>query len=431
MARLIISFLMISFFAAVAMEPQTVEQLQTRIRHLEAQLQRGEGDRQAAQEELVRYGKQLKEEREKRRSREVRPSSPAGVGLQEFVMVEKIPLKVEPGVADLMSAQEVKLLHEPKSVPGAVWGSSLVVPRGWALINNSARPVYCAWYKYDEGKKVALERIEKIIQIVPNDAVFIPSPPQPGRIMDRMPRRLVVTFYGGELLARDLNLEQASAVAHFSQTDLGYPLPYAELVGPETPRWLVLDEAPGEEQSPILIPATIGATGIEESISRPITVINTTNDPLYCALYFVDRRGQALQAGLVKEIRPQLSERFEYKERKGFFTQLFIAKNKANLKAGQDVHAKGFASSNLIRWYLQGEFEILYDVMADNSLRLRVSSVGGDVYQRAARRLKDVPYEKMRARYEDDIKKGDPLFKPAPAIVAARGKDRVEATKGA
>lgn len=290
---------------------------------------------------------------------------------------------------------------------------------GWYFKNRAGEgvSVYCRWYSAQSTGKIfgsyaTRSALSPVITVEPDQEMFIPFIE---KYVSGHQRQLLFA------LNKNVLSDQINPDARGNLPGIEFASQYR--LGAFGSVW----EITQENGMPKLDPHT-----------NLIRVTNTINDPLYCAIYTIDRSGKAMRFGPASiRIDPQLSAPLSFPSMGRYSRVLVIANEKqknllipetnwdAIVKSG--LVAKTFGRANLIRWYIQGEFDILYDLTAKNALHLRVSSVGGDLYQRAARKWKDVDFAQMSARYEFDIKKGDPLFK---ADVAALGKPHVELIDG-
>ena len=164
-----------------------------------------------------------------------------------------------------------------------------------------------------------------------------------------------------------------------------------------------------------------------------IQVINTTNNPLYCALYYVDSIGATKYGprALVTEILPQLSSELQYPPRQWWRTiKLLIAREDQKdllhekfLSVDQlkNLHEKDFHKSNFANWYIEGAFAI--EPHRLDPSQFHVSSIGGGLIERLARKAVDMSAFKGSRikKYEEAFKTHNPRYLPDQDVIAAQG----------
>lgn len=294
---------------------------------------------------------------------------------------------------------------------------------GWYFKNMAGenQPVYCRWYSAQAGGKLYGGYLDRkalrgpIITINPNAEEFIEFP-RAGAAGHQ--RQLLVAL--DQALLTDRVTPDASGIL-----PAGIEYASQHRLGSFGSVWQIT----AQNNQPRL-----------DAHTNVIRIINTINDPLYCAIYLVYLDGRAERyEPFNRLIQPQLSATMRLPAvsipgiRGTYSRVLAIAHESALLKKDMtwdelkngELVVKTFGRSNLIRWYIQAEFEILYDVNPENPNHLSVVSMGGDLYQRAARLWKDVSFSGMQERFEADMKERKPLFMPAVQIIQSRGEESV------
>lgn len=161
----------------------------------------------------------------------------------------------------------------------------------------------------------------------------------------------------------------------------------------EAPLQALVDQEHGPRQS-------LGITGgssREDSASR-IRIHNTTNEKLACAVYYKNKAG-AFKYGpthKVYDVAPQQSAMILYPPKKtGYDIVLLIARETERLLLLQKMvnsadlgklHAHRLNSLYSYEWYFTGHFDILFDIKAED--HMRVVAVGGGLLPRINRLVK-------------------------------------------
>jgi hypothetical protein len=310
--------------------------------------------------------------------------------------------------------------EQPQGTQEIILGRKM---HGWYFKNlaGEKKVVYCRWYSAAINGRIFgvysnRNAISRLLTLKSSEEEFIEVPKH---IISNHQRQLLFSFNQSQLT--DEVIASASGAL-----PAGIEFASQNRLGSFGSIWQITNE----NNTPKLDPHT-----------NLIRVINTTNDPLYCAIYRVSyRTGAATRfEPFITEVNPQLSVTMRFPSI-GVDTRVLVIGRTSQkhllventtwdaiIKSG--LVAKTFMRANLIRWYIQGEFEILYDVQADNPLFLRVASVGGDLYQRAARGWKDISLSGLLERFEVDMKERKPLFVPAADILDARNESSIEAGK--
>ncbi len=286
----------------------------------------------------------------------------------------------------------------------------------WALENKHKEPVYCAWYEasWDYEKKAyrnpkIMDR-QIIVTIAPHELVALPFPQTQSTA--HVQRQLLISYDKDQL---------RSSVPHDEENNLptGIIARTQYDLQPYQSQWLIYSEH-GE---PYLVP-----------FGNLLRVINTTNNPLYAAMYFKNSSG-AVKFGprnFITEILPQLSVHIPYPKtvNRGDKVTLVVTteQDKELLYEAELSHAelsrvcqKGFTSTNLINWYFEGAYAILPDIKRPSPYNFRVSSVGGGLLGRLPRGTLEISgfdpsqIDTLESRFREN----DPLFVANEFIVEA------------
>ncbi len=288
---------------------------------------------------------------------------------------------------------------------------------GWLLRNAANRPLYAGWYvstwdsKQHLYREPALGTDQTIFMLEPGENAPMCHP----REVRNQKWQLLMSFDNDSLtktVVYDAAKNLPQRIVSRVKVDLG----------PYTTRWDIYDQ----KGSPSLVPHT-----------HLLQFVNTTNNPLYCAMYYVDSSG-ATKYGprdYVTEILPQLSCEVPYPPRLWWHTtKLLIARedqkhllNEPFLTPNQltSLHIKDFQKSSFTNWYIEAAFAI--EPHRFNPDLLHVSSIGGSLIQRLARLAVDMDSFKGSRikKYEEAFLRQDPRYMPDPEIIAAMGRPSV------
>ncbi len=284
---------------------------------------------------------------------------------------------------------------------------------GWYLYNTTEQALYAGWYttSWDSKKRSytdpTLGTGQYLFPVAPGQKVPISYPKEGNKLQ----WHLLMSF-DKSILTKTITRDAQKKLAHglLEQTK-------AEL-GTFNTLWKIYEK----DGTPIVLPH-----------NHLIQVINTTNNPLYGALYYVDSAG-AIKYGphaLVTEILPQLSAELQYPPRQWWRTiKLLIAREdqkellyetSLTPEQLQGLYIKGFQRSNFANWYIEGAFAI--EPNRFDPSKFHVSSIGGGLIERLARKAVDMSAFKGSRikKYEAAFKAHDPRYLPDQDICSAQG----------
>ncbi len=285
---------------------------------------------------------------------------------------------------------------------------------GWSFENKTDIPVYLRWYEapyVSEQERFANPQAMRemvIISIKPHETKRISLPDK----QEASSQRQLVCSFDQNMLRDRIESPQEQMVAPPLAAFTRHKLNVSR-------QWYIVEQ----DHTPTLLP-----------LNRRIKVINTLNEPLFCAMYYhKDDQAKKAFPDIEIEIAPQLRAELQYPEhREGMSIKLFIVPKefkhllRQNVLEGADldrVYMKDFSKTNLINWYLEGSYYVLYDVIG-KPLKLQVVSVGGGGLVRAVTRAFDIPpfTEEQIHAFEEMIIQRDPLFMPSEEIIKEREK---------
>lgn len=288
---------------------------------------------------------------------------------------------------------------------------------GWYIHNNTHHTIHSAWYrtkiaglftKTPWGDK---HQYTGPIAIEPQEKVFMPCPTEAG-IWDTYATRLqLMVTHHHELLSETIGADKHGACLNPEHAHMLFVFPQEELPKPDN-SLVVFDQQSGTHTIELL-----------KETGCVIRLINTTNDSLHCAFYYIEEQGaeKCRTSDLIATLPPHLSKPLHYPcKSSGKTIKLCVAredqksllsKSRLSKEEMPALTWKDFSKVNLFQWYLQREFEIRVDVTQPHGLR--VASVGGGAFERLAKKTHDISeFEAaLITECEEHFKNNAPLYR--------------------
>lgn len=296
----------------------------------------------------------------------------------------------------------------------------------WIFKNESDSTVYGAWYElnYNSSRKANINPIimknAKFIQIEPGKQIPVPLPEREqyhvpfigGRFGMSYQRQLLFSF-NKNMLTPTITSNPDNSLPHGIINRSQYD--FSSFGG----EWKIYKHK--KNGIPVLVP-----------FNYLIQVNNTTNTPLYCAMYYVGKDGAKRYGSdirIITKIDPQLNRLIQYpKNIDGKYRELFIISKKERLKSFlkpsemDALYHKRFDESNIFEWYYNGSFNIITDPVSP--FTISAESAGEGAIITALKSLAGIPVDISNFQgdvietFEDGFAKKDPFYLPAKEILA-------------
>ncbi len=287
---------------------------------------------------------------------------------------------------------------------------------GWFFENRAERDVYCVWVSYGDTNKGRRRLMEgQSIGTIPStEKVLIPLPARQGagwlssnsqrQLLFSFDRALLERIIAGDALTDDVLVRTKNEFGAYG----------------------TLCTILNENNVPLV-----------SALTRVIRINNTTNANLYCALFLEDADGEMAYrcGGKFQEIYPHLGYILQLPEKniketipglksnrslcllvsKDLQEDIFY-RDQLSKTDRQGFFKKSFHKSNNYEWFINGEFDIIYDVK--NPLKIDVVSHGGGAVQSFVQYIGDIraPGESTVQEFEKRLGAQHPTFVPSETI---------------